>query len=121
DERTGCWHRGIPEIRVLRGKTHHARSGARDQKWRTGRPRTARRELAVTRLIVFPGEVDATILEQRPNDLDRLGEAGHAVVEGDAEGTKLRLVPAGADPQDEASPADLVERHRHLCHDRRVA
>jgi hypothetical protein len=43
------------------------------------------------------------------------------VVEGQAEGIVLGLVPARADPQDKAAAADLVERVRHLRQHRRIA
>ena len=55
------------------------------------------------------------------DDLDRLLEAADAVVEGVAEGVVLRFVPAGAEAEDEAAAADLVDRLGHLGHQARVA
>ena len=51
----------------------------------------------------------------------RLLEAADAVVEGVAEGAVLRLVPAGAEAQDQPAAADLVDRVGHLRQQRRVA
>ena len=59
----------------------------------------ARQQLAVPRLVVLALEVDLPLPQQRHDDLERLLEAAHPVIEGVAEGLVLRLVPARAQAQ----------------------
>ena len=60
-----------------------------------------------------PLERHAFAREQTTDDLERLLEPRSALPERDAERAELRLVPAGADPEDEPSAAHLVDRRRH--------
>jgi hypothetical protein len=53
-------------------------------------------------------------LEQLANNREGLAEATDPVVEGEAEALVLRLVPAGADAENEAAVTDLVDRRRLL-------
>jgi hypothetical protein len=58
-------------------------------------------------LIIAPGEVCRLVTQKAHNDLDALLEHGHPFLErreGDAEGTMLVFVPAGAHPQHQPSP-----------------
>ena len=72
-------------------------------------------------LVVPALEVDASLAQERHDDLEGLLEAAHPVVEGVAEGLVLGLVPPGAEPQHDAPAADLVEGVGHLRQQRRVA
>ena len=87
---------------------------------RTGRPdherdRTCgtRQEDGVLDLVVAPRVADALAADEPADDLERLLEAGHAIVVRDPEGTKLGLVPARAHAEREATLRDLVDRRRH--------
>jgi len=52
--------------------------------------------------------------QQGDDDLQGLLEPGDTMVERDAECLELRLVPSGADAQDQAPAADLVDGGGHL-------
>ena len=67
----------------------------------------ARQELAVAGLVEAPVEVDGALAQERPDDRERLLEAVDAVVEREAEGPELGLVPAGAQAEHEAAAADI--------------
>ena len=82
--------------------------------------RAPRLEDAVPHLVVLPLEVDPALAKEGHDDRERLLEAPHAVIVGDAEGVVLRLVPARSEPEDEAPARHLVERVRHLREDRGV-
>jgi hypothetical protein len=47
--------------------------------------------------------------EQAPDDLEGLAETRGAMIEGDVEGAKLRLVPPGTKPEYESSATDLLD------------
>ena len=64
-------------------------------------------------LVVPALERHALAAEQPADDRERLLEARHRPVERDAERAELRLVPAGADAEDEATAGDLVDRRGH--------
>ena len=92
----------------------HARTIAADEQWRAGGPWTARLQLAVAQRVVATREVDGALSQQRTDDGEGFLEARHAMVEGKAEGCVLALVPAGAQAQDQAPAADLVDGGGHL-------
>ena len=98
----------------------HPRTLRADQQRRTAGARRSRQELAVAGLVEPAVEVDGALAKQRPDDRERLLEAVDAVVEREAEGAKLGLVPAGAEPEHEATAADLVDRGGLLGQQRRV-
>lgn len=78
---------------------------------RTGRPRL---QLAVASLEVAAVEIDGALTEERPDDRERLFEPVDSMVERKAERTEFRIVPAGAEPEDEPPSRDLVHRRREL-------
>ena len=78
----------------------HPRPVRADHQRRARRARAARQQLAVARLVEAPVEVDGAVLQQRPDDRERLLEPVDAVVEREAEGAELGLVPAGAEAED---------------------
>src|SRR5204862_6539215 len=99
----GVWHRD-PQ--------HPPPVGA-DQQRRPARPRSWQ-QLAVACLVEAPVEVDRAVPEQRPDDRERLVETGDPLLEREAEGPELDVVPARAEPEDEAATRDLVDRRRLL-------
>ena len=105
---------GVVHIGVAGGEREHARTLGADEDRRASGPGAARGEDAVLRLVVLPLEIDAPLAEERHDDRERLLEAPDPVVLGDAEGVVFRLVPAGAEPEDDAPVRHLVERVRHL-------
>jgi hypothetical protein len=73
------------------------------------------------RLIILSREIDMPFMQQWLEDLQGFFEAVHAMIEGQPERLKLRLVPSRADPQDQAPVAHLVGGRRHFRQDRRMA
>ena len=65
------------------------------------RPRPARAQLAVARGVVLALEVDLPSRSSARMIVKRFLEAADAVVERVAEGAVLRLVPAGAEAEDQ--------------------
>jgi hypothetical protein len=57
-------------------------------------------------------EADPVAGEQASHELERLREARNPTVERKPERSELRLVPAGADAEDEPAAGDLVHRRR---------
>src|SRR2546421_12171692 len=105
----------------MRGRDRqHPPAGRADEQGWAARGWPARPQLAVAGAVVRALEVDGAFLEQCPDDRERLLEAIDPVVERDTKGAELGLVPAGAEPQDEAPTADLVERVGLLGEDGRV-
>ena len=86
----------VPGLDVGHRDPEHPRPVRADQERRPARPRAARQELAVAGLVEPPVEVDLALVEQRPDDRERLLEPVDPVVEREAERPELRLVPAGA-------------------------
>src|SRR3954447_5041305 len=81
----------------------------------------ARSQLALARTVIRALKVDLPVAQQAVDDRERLLEAGVAMVEGEAEGAVFRRVPAGAEREDQAATADLVDSVGHLGQQRRVA
>lgn len=50
--------------------------------------------------------------EQAPDDLKGFGEATEPIVERDPESGELRLIPPSAEPHDEPSAGQLIDRRR---------
>ena len=90
-----------------------------EEQRRPAGPGGRRVEDAVLQPVELAGEVDASVAEQRPDDRERLLEAGDAAVEREPEGAVLALVPAGAEPEDQPSARDRVDRRRLLGEHRR--
>ena len=105
---------------MRRGDAQHPWAVRADHQRRPGRSRPARQQLGVARLVEAPVEVDRAILQQCPDDRERLLEPVDAMVERDAEGAELGLVPAGAQAEDQPAAADLVDRRGLLGEDSRV-
>ena len=85
-----------------------------------GGPRPARQQLAVAGLVVAPVEVDRAVAEQAADDREGLLEPVDSMIERNPERPELRLVPAGAEAQDQPSARDLVDRVGALGEDGRV-
>jgi hypothetical protein len=77
-------------------------------------PARRREQDHVIRAVELAGQADALGVEQAADDREGLREARDAAVIRDAEGVELAPVPAGAEAEDEAPAADLVDRRRHL-------
>jgi len=86
-----------------------------------GGARAARAQHAVLDAVVLAREGDLLALEQRQDDLERLVEAAGEVVERVAEGVVLGLVPAGAEAEQQAPAAHVVEGVGDLGEQGRVA
>ena len=111
----------VPEVGILCGQLEHARTLASHQQRRPFSSRTARYDVALPCLIILSNKIDMPFLQQWTQDLQGFFEAVHAMIEGQPERLVLRLVPARADPQDQASTAHLVEGRRHFRQDGRMA
>src|SRR6185503_17926725 len=100
----------VPGIRVGHGDPEHPRAdGADHERWAM-RTRPARQQLAVARLVELPVEVDGALTQEGADDGERLLEPIDAVIEREAERAELRVVPAGAETEDQAAATDLVDR-----------
>ena len=64
--------------------------------------------------------VDGAVAQEGPDDRERFLEARDQMVGGEAEGAELRLVPAGAQAEDEAAAAQLIDRGGLLGEEGRV-
>ena len=113
----------VPRVRVAGCQPQHAFALGGDEDRRSsrysggaGRGRDQHRVLDVVPAAV---EGDPLAVEEWPDDRQRLLEPARPVVEGVAERGVLRLVPAGAEAQDQASVRHLVQRRRHLGQERR--
>src|SRR5439155_17300768 len=91
-----------------------------DHQRRPARPGGSRQELAVTQLVELAVEVDPAVSQEGPDDREGLLEPGYAAIERETERPIFRLVPSGAETEDQPSTADLVDRVRHLREHRRV-
>ncbi len=98
----------------------HPRTDRADHERRAVGARAARQQLAVAGLVEPPLEVDRAVVQQRPDDREGLLESVDPVIEREAERPELGLVPAGAQAEDQAAAADLVDRAGLLGEERRV-
>jgi ATPase subunit of ABC transporter with duplicated ATPase domains len=112
---------GVPQVGVARGQPSHARALGSEQQRRALFAGAAWQVVAVQRLVILTLEVDVPVPQQRDEDLHGLFETARAMVERHPERLVLRLVPAGADAEDQAPVAHLVEGGGHLREDRRIA
>ena len=71
-------------------------------------------------MVVAAVEGDAPFGPQRAQHRHLLFEDGRPLLEGDAEGVVLELVPPDAEPEPEASIAEQVELGRLLGQERRL-
>ena len=83
------------------------------------RTRAGRQQLRIGP-VPAPLELHPARPEQRNKHLERLLESTDSMVERKAEGIEFRLVPSAPQAQDQAPTAHLVERARHLGHQRGV-
>ena len=100
----------VPRIGVSHRGTEHPRPLRADHQRRAVRSRPARKKLAIPGLVPPPIEVDGALAEKRPDDREGLLEAIDPVVERVPVGTELGFVPAGAEAEDEATAAQLIDR-----------
>ena len=114
----------IPAVGVAGGDTQHPRPvRAEGDRW----PRSLQRRGAERRVVdlVIPALPCGDVLGQQCVDQhDRFLEAPdqlRGLRKGHAEPLVLGLVPAGADPQLQPAPRDVIDRHRLLGEQRRVA
>ena len=101
---------GVPGIRVRHRDLEHPRARRPDQQRRAtgaGRRRNARQ---VADLVEAAVEVGAALAQQAPDDGEGLLEPAHPLVVREAKRPVLVLVPAGAEAEDQAPAADLVDR-----------
>src|SRR5690606_25098828 len=91
-----------------------------DQNGRPSLARPSREVDGIVRLEEPALVIRMAVAEQRMDDPDRILEPAHAVIEGTAELLVLRLMPAGAEPEDELPTAVLDERLGHLGDHARV-
>ncbi len=113
---------GVPLVGMLHHEVEHAGLLAGDEDRRAARDGSVRGSSSLSTARWYrPSKVTRPSTQERDEDLQRLVEARDAVVEREAEGVELRLVPATTHTEDEASVADLVELGRHLRRQRRVA
>ena len=90
--------------------TQHPLAIRADEQRRASGTRAARHQLAVADLVELAGKIDRPLAQQGPDDRERLLEAAHAAIEWETERPVFGLVPARAQPQGQASAADLVDR-----------
>jgi hypothetical protein len=87
-----------------------------------GRPaRRSRQQHRVGDRLVGTAEGHALAVEERPDDLQRLGEALDAMVEGDPECVVLGLVPARAEREHQPAAGQLVDRRSRARQQPRAA
>src|SRR5262245_59673696 len=91
-------------------------SGSVGRSWRQSRA-----NLTIPCRVVLSLDIDLSFSKQGVDDLDRLFEAANAMIEGIAKRLVLRLVIASADPKDQPSDADAIDRIRSLGQSRRIA
>ena len=112
------------DVSLARRDGEDARPAAADEDRRHRPLRRARRELRALRAVVRPGVLDLLAGEEAPQQPDRLEHAvdAHArLVVGDAQSVVVAPVPAGAEPQLEASAGEEIERRDLLREEERVA
>src|SRR5579863_2439042 len=112
---------GIPGIRVARDDLQHTRATRTDQDGRPGWRWPALAQYAVARLVILSLEIDVSLAQERHDDLQCFLETPGQVIERIAKSLVLRLMPARAEAQDEASTADLIERISHFRQQRGFA
>ena len=103
---------GVPGVGVGQRQAEHARPVRADHD--RDPPRRRRQQHQVVDLGEAAVHADALAGQQPVHDLERLGEARHAAVVGQAERAELALVPAGAEAEHEAAAADVIDGGRHL-------
>src|SRR6185503_1302063 len=84
----------VPHLDVRQRDLEHPRADAADHQRRSAGPGWVRQELAVAGLEEPSVKVDRTIAQERADDGERLLEARDAVIEREAEGAELGIVPA---------------------------
>src|SRR5215470_9972789 len=112
---------GIPSIGVAGSQLQHARTLGSNPERRARGGGTSWAQHAVVYLVVMPVKIHLPLSEQRDNHLQGFLKAAGKVIKRVAEGFILPLVPPGAQTQDQASPADLVNGVCYLGKQRRGA
>ena len=95
----------VPAARQAAGEPAHARARRGHPGQRRGWPE----DLAATQNLVAALEVGRALAEQPGQDLQVFLEAPDQVVEGEPEGSELRLVPARPEAEDESTVRSLGE------------
>jgi hypothetical protein len=116
----------VEDVAVLRqGPQRAPLAGPADQDRNVGLLEAARGQRGLHEAVVAPLEVDGSIgREQRADQLARLLEAILPLPhrrELPAVGLVLPLEPGGAQPEDEATVRDVIDRRRHLRDQRGIA
>jgi hypothetical protein len=108
----------VPDLREpSRQGLDDLRPHAADQDRRMGLLQRLRLAGGVLQRVVLAAEAGALLGEQPLDHLDGFAEPPRATagrVERDAVGAMLALHPAGAEPEDQATSAHVVDRRRHL-------
>ena len=105
---------GVVDVGETRREPHHPRALRADEDGGASRPGAARRNLAITGLVIPSLEIDPAFSKQRSNDLQRLFEAANPVIVGIPERMVLGLVPAGTDTEHQTPVTHLIQGDRHL-------
>src|SRR5690242_17509565 len=99
---------GVEAVGVAGGQLEHARAARADPDGDAAGGGAARAQGGVGDGVILAVKVYVSLADEWDDDLEGLVEAGGEVVEGVAEGGELGLVPAGAEAENEAAAADLV-------------
>ena len=100
---------------------HHPRALRADEDGGASRSGAARRNLAITGLVIPSLEIDTAFSKQRSNDLQSLFEAANPVIVGIPERMVLGLVPAGTDTEYQTPVTHFIQGNCHLGEQRRVS
>ena len=113
----------VPVVGEACREAQHARTrpARADQDRRAVWSRSAGNEHAVVGPGICPPEIGTAGPQQLGDDRHRLLKTVDPVIEREAEGRVLRLVPTGAEPKDQTTAADLVDGISHLGKVGRVA
>jgi hypothetical protein len=108
----------VPGVRVPCRELEHPRSLGSDQDRHV--PSSRRDEDGVRGLHPAAIEIGSSVADQAQDDRQRFLEPPHLVVGGVAECLVFGVVPATAQPKDQAPIADVIQRGRHLRQQGRV-
>ncbi len=110
----------VPMVGELGGEAQHPRAGRPDHDRQAVRSWTARLEPRRSGLDGLAGERRSPGPQHVGDDPQRLLEPPESIVERQPIARELRLVPPGAEAEDEPPATHLVERLGHLREQRRV-
>jgi hypothetical protein len=100
---------GVPGIDVRERQLEHPGADRSDHQRRTARPIRRRQQRQVIDGVVRAAPIRSALAEELADDHEGLLEAAHPMVVREAERPILRLVPAGAQAEDQPPAGDLVD------------